>query len=101
MSRFRITRPAQEDLREIRAYIAQRGSTRAAARWIGTLRQHFPRLADTPGIGRPRDDLAPGLRSLAVGDYLIFYVEVPGGIDIVHVLHGARDIERLFREERQ
>lgn len=100
MSRFRIARPAQEDLRGIRAYIAERGSTRAAARWIRTLRARFQRLADTPGMGPPRDDLAPGLRSLAVGDYVIFYIEVRGGIDIVHVFHGAREIERLFREEQ-
>ena len=101
MNRARVTRPAQEDLREIRAYIARHGSARAAARWIGILRQGIHRLANTPGMGRPRDDLAPGLRSLAVGDYLILYVEVPGGIDIVHVLHGARDIERIFREGRE
>src|SRR5438874_8422303 len=100
MSRFRITRPSQGDLRDIRAYIAEHGSTRAAARWVGTLRERFQRLADTPGMGQPRDDLARGLRSLAVGEYLIFYIEVRAGIDIVHVLHGARDIERLFREEQ-
>ena len=100
MSRFRVTRPAQGDLRDIRTYVAEHGSARAAARWIGTLRERFQRLADTPGMGRPRDDLAPGLRSLAVGEYLIFYIVVRAGIDIVHVLHGARDIERLFWEER-
>jgi toxin ParE1/3/4 len=100
MSRFRLTLKAQEDLREIRAYIAERGSNRAAARWIGTLRQRFRRLAETPGMGRPRDDLAPDLRSLAVGDYLIFYRQERGGIQIVHVLHGARDIEQLFQQEQ-
>lgn len=100
MSRYRLTPKAAADLRDIRAYIAGRGTTTAAARWIGTLRQRFRRLAETPGMGRARDDLAPDLRSLAVGDYLIFYRERSGGIQIVHVLHGARDIERIFREER-
>jgi len=33
------------------------------------------------------------LRSLAVGRYVIFYLPIPGGVQIVRVLHGARDIE--------
>jgi len=99
MSRARISRSAQRDLREIRAYIAEHGTAAAAARWIGTLRARCHRLADTPGMGWPREELGPGLRSLAVGDYLIFYKEVLGTVVIVHVVHGARDLERLFGEE--
>jgi toxin ParE1/3/4 len=33
------------------------------------------------------------LRSFSVGNYLIFYFPIEGGIDIVRVLQGARDIE--------
>jgi toxin ParE1/3/4 len=28
--------------------------------------------------------------------YLIFYLPLPDGIDVIRVVHGARDIERLF-----
>jgi toxin ParE1/3/4 len=28
-----------------------------------------------------------------VGRYVIFYLPIPGGVQIVRVLHGARDIE--------
>jgi toxin ParE1/3/4 len=31
--------------------------------------------------------------------YWIFYVPRPGGIDIIRVLHGARDIDNIFAEE--
>jgi toxin ParE1/3/4 len=99
MSRCRITRPAQADLREIRAYIAEHAGPRAAARWIEKLRVRCHSLADAPGTGRARDELAPGLRSVPVGNYLIFFRQVSGGVDIVHVYHGARDLERLLREE--
>ena len=40
----------------------------------------------------------PGLRSWSVGNYVIFYRQVSTGIDIVRVLHGARDIEALFHD---
>jgi toxin ParE1/3/4 len=36
------------------------------------------------------------LRSFAVGRYVIFYLAIPGGVQIVRVLHGARDIEAAF-----
>jgi len=37
------------------------------------------------------------LRSHPAGDYLIFYRINRGGIDILRVLHGRRDIAFLFR----
>jgi toxin ParE1/3/4 len=38
------------------------------------------------------------LRSFPVGRYVIFYLAIPGGVQIVRVLHGARDIEVAFTE---
>jgi toxin ParE1/3/4 len=40
--------------------------------------------------------MAPGLRSFPVGNYVVFYRIVPEGIELVRVLHGARDLRRLF-----
>jgi toxin ParE1/3/4 len=53
-------------------------------------------LADFPNMGTARDDLIKGLRSHAVGNYLIFYFPLEDGADIVRVLRGSRDIEKLF-----
>ncbi len=33
-----------------------------------------------------------------MGRYVIFYLAIPGGVQIVRVLHGARDIEVAFPE---
>jgi toxin ParE1/3/4 len=49
-------------------------------------------------MGRARDELAPGIRSFPFGRYLIFYLPISGGIDIVRFLHGARDVDRVFGE---
>ena len=48
-------------------------------------------------MGRRRDnDLAPGLRSFSVGNYVIVYCIEEEDAAIVHVLHGSRDIESFF-----
>jgi plasmid stabilization system protein ParE len=42
------------------------------------------------------------LRSFRIRDfdnYLVFYRSVPGGIEVFHVLHGARDLEAFFADE--
>jgi toxin ParE1/3/4 len=51
-------------------------------------------------IGRSRDELAPGMRSFPVGRYVVFYLPLDDGIDVVRVLHGARDIETVFNPEQ-
>ena len=50
-------------------------------------------------LGRSREDLAPGLRSLPLGRYVIFYQVISDAIAIVRVLHGARDLGPLFEVE--
>ncbi len=47
-------------------------------------------------MGRNRDELYPGLQSFPVGKYLIFYMPISGGIEIIRVLHGMMDIDAFF-----
>jgi toxin ParE1/3/4 len=96
MSCYRITDEVLADLDAIWLYVAERGGLEAADRLIDSILERFPRLASSPGMGRAREDLAPGLRSFLVGDYLIFYHRTSGRIDIVRVLHGSRDLPRFF-----
>jgi toxin ParE1/3/4 len=53
-------------------------------------------LAQFPEMGRKREELAPRLRSSVVGHYVIFYRPMADGIQVIRVLHGARDLPRLF-----
>ena len=50
-------------------------------------------------IGRARKELATDLRSFPFGRYVIFYTPVQDGIDVVRVLHSARDVDAAFDEE--
>jgi toxin ParE1/3/4 len=96
MPSYRITNEAQADLDTLWLYVAERGGLETADRLIDTIIERFPHLAASPGMGRAREDFAPGLRSFPVGDYLIFYRCTTGRIDIVRVLHGRRDLPRFF-----
>lgn len=54
-------------------------------------------LARSPELGRPRVELAPGLRSFPVAPYVIFYRITSRGIEIIRILHGSRDIVSEFK----
>ncbi len=56
------------------------------------LEKKFKLLATQPQMGRSRPELMPGLRSFPVGRYVAFYLAMADGIDLLRVLHGARDI---------
>ena len=51
-------------------------------------------------MGRARDELAPDVRSFPFGRYVIFYMPLDDGIDVVRVLHGARDVDAVFNPEQ-
>ena len=96
MRRYRLSRRAKKDLDEIWLYIA-RDSIESANRFLDLLTDKFPLLADSPRMGRLREELQPDLRSFPVKNYLIFYRPLgKTGVSIVRVVHGARDLRSLF-----
>ncbi len=51
-------------------------------------------------MGRAREELAASLRSFPSGRYVIYYVPIEDGIDVVRALHSARDIDAIFSDTR-
>ena len=95
MKRAYITELAESDLAKIWLHIA-RDNSDAADQFIDKLRAHCDRLAFAPRRGRLRPDFAADLRSYRVGNYYIFYFPSDTGIEVARVLHGARDLPRIF-----
>ncbi len=95
MPMLQRTAQAEEDLIEIWIYIAQ-DNPGAADCVLDNIEQHFHALSDNPLMGRLSPDIAPELRYFTVGNYLILYRAVQDGIQIVRVIHGARDLPNLF-----
>jgi len=90
-----VTDLAEADLREIWLYVAQ-DNPDAADRLVARLHDKCHVLAQSPQIGPLRNELKAGLRTFPVGNYLIFYRPTEDGIEVVRVLSGYRDLDRLF-----
>ena len=91
-----LRRPqASEDIAEIWDHIAD-DDLAAADRWLDRLDKQLRLLATQPLMGRARDELAEGVRSFPMGRYVAFYMPVDEGIDVIRVLHSARDIDAVF-----
>jgi len=82
---------------EIWSYIAEDNEA-AADRLIDLLVASFRILGQNPRLGRGRDDLRQGARSFVVGQYVIIYRVAKPSVQILHVLHGKRDIPGLFHQ---
>jgi toxin ParE1/3/4 len=86
---------SEADLDGIWSYIAQ-DSPNSADRFIDLIEARCRLLAENPMMGRSRSELVPGLRSFPVGNYIIFYIPIEEGIEIVRIVSGNRDIDALF-----
>lgn len=86
---------ARIDIAEIWEYIAEDSEAQADI-FVDRVDAQFQLLSQQPGIGRMRNELRDGLRSFPFERYVIFYLVIENGIDIVRVLHGARDVDAQF-----
>lgn len=91
-NKFRKRPQADADLDSIWSYIAA-DNVKAADSLIARIGSVFEMLVQNPLAGRVRGELAQGLRSFAVANYVIFYNPQPDGIEIVRVMNGRQDID--------
>ena len=84
------------DLAETWLYIAQ-DRPGAADRLMDRLNDHFDVLAANPQMGEDCPQLAANLRQTSVGNYVVFHRPSPDRVEIVRVIHGARDVVEEFK----
>lgn len=90
-------RPAVlEDLIEIGDYIALDDPARARSFVAEIEALIVDGVAMRPRSFPARDDVMPGLRVAHHGRYLIFFLLSGRDIEVVRVLHGARDVRQVF-----
>ncbi len=85
-----VLQKAEDDLDEIIDYIAA-DNPKAALELYNIFLKQFEYLSLFPEVGRLRKEFQPVVRSLPVGNYVIFFRE-SSPLEIIRVLHGARDI---------
>ena len=96
MKPFRISPEAAANISEIWEFIA-RDNLEAAERVRLELYDAIQGLAEIPGKGHLREDLTDKpVKFWRVRSYLIVYRPDTEPLEVVAVLHGARDIPRLL-----
>jgi len=96
VSRYRLSPQAADDVREIWGHIAEE-NLEAAGRVRRELRDSMERLSRHPKMGHARKDLTDRpVLFWAVRSYLIVYNPLSIPLEVVRVLHGARDITQLL-----
>jgi toxin ParE1/3/4 len=90
-----ITPLAEGDLEGIWQYIARENRT-AADHLLAKFQDKFLMLANRPLLGERREDLRPNLRAFTVGRYVIYYRPTADELEIIRVLHSARDVRALL-----
>ena len=98
MPKVTMRQKAKTDLLDIWDYIAD-DSEKKADSLVDQIEKKIKKLANTPLVGRSRDELAKGLRSWPIKPYIVFYLPLPDGVEVVRVLHGSRDIGSLFLDD--
>ena len=98
MQNFRLSPAAESDLTDIWTYRADSSEERADE-LIEQLVKQFMMLTTFPEAGRKRPELKKGIRSFVVERHVIFYRTINQGIEIVRVLYGTRDIDKIFSDD--
>jgi toxin ParE1/3/4 len=97
--KLRIHPDAVQDIDDIFDYIAI-DNPDAARRVYKSMHESFDRLLETPMIGRIRQsNHVPGLRTWRIEKfptYIILYRTTEIDVQILRILHGARDIDAMF-----
>ena len=91
-----FSKAAIADIDEIWTYIADNSNMESADRFLTTIRDKCSSLVNSPKGFRLRPELSSLLRSYPIKRYVVFYQEIEKGIQIVRILHSARDIDAIF-----
>jgi len=98
MPAYVLSPEALQDLQDVWYFIAS-DNVPAADKLENEFFEAFERLAEHPRMGHTRSDLTErNVRFWPVGSYLIVYRSLPTALQIVAVLHGARDVAEVIRQ---
>ena len=101
MAAFRFSRRAEADLLRIAEYTLRTWGKPQAARYLGEMEKCCQTLAENPVLGRPCDDVRPGLRRLEHGKHVVFYRRELLGILVTRILHQRMLPERHAIEDAE
>jgi toxin ParE1/3/4 len=103
--RYFLAADADEDFTQCCLDLAARAGEEVAERFFEAVRESCERIAAMPEIGRSQETYSPklvGMRRWHVkgfDKFLIFYRILPDEIEILRIVHGARDLPTLLADD--
>lgn len=98
MTRITYTEDAAQDFEEIYRHIAE-DNLGAAEKHRQNLKHRCESLLHQPRMGRTRDEVRTGWRSVTEGDYVILYRVVDENtLAIMRIIHGKRDLGKALKD---
>lgn len=95
MTRVAVSRQAEIDLDDITDYISRENPERGVS-FAYELQARFNDIAERPLSFTPRAEWGDGKRSATHGRYVIIFHTFENFVEILRVVHGARDIDGMF-----
>jgi plasmid stabilization system protein ParE len=96
-TRYVLAPQAALDLFEIWDYVKEETSVTMADRVESAIKEKIAFLAVTPGAGHHRKDLTgEDVKFFSVYSFLIVYRPESKPLQIVSILHGRRDVEKIL-----
>ena len=87
---------AEGDLLSVWHYGVQEWSPSTADKHEHLIWRACNRLREHPELGRTRDELLLGMRSILINPHVVFYRISDSAIEIIRVTHQHEDIETTF-----
>lgn len=93
-----VTPEARDQLDTLHTYLSDAADAEIASQFIDGILDYIATLRDFPKRGTPRDDLRPGLRTLAWRRRVTIAFVVEGRtVVVIGIFYGGRDFEALLR----
>jgi len=93
---YHLSIAVEQDIGEIYDYGVYRFGMDQAVKYLMELDLVFTQIVKNPDLGKKRDEIKVGLRSLPKNSHVIFYRLLEDSIRIVRVLHGSRDLIKFL-----
>ena len=92
MHDIRISRQTEEDLVDIWLYTNDEWGSDQADEYLRQIDTGISRLVEYPELGKDRNELREGYRSLSINHHIAFYIVQKNEITIVRILHENSDL---------
>lgn len=94
---FHVSLRAGRDLDDIADYSVEKWGIQQMESHMVMLDERFQWLADNPGLGQARPEIGQDMRAFVVGTHVIYYRGSRNAVEIVAVLHVARDVVKALK----